>query len=221
VHIVAGRIFAFAESENGAYIMVVVPRNFYASFAILCVYCVAIWIARPSKEARSCWPLHSIVDFISTCYQSDILNCPEFWVQSENDTEQHLKAQVTLANRRYQYGIYIGQDGENCIGIGVAKTPEAWVNSQGDKVKTLDCSVRLARDIFHYGMYGQDLDFGDMTNVDGGPMASNEISRVTPLKRKSWTGRAFRAIKPARRVPRRDTESGNKHGFFPKPRKDE
>jgi hypothetical protein len=110
--------------------------------------------------------------------------------------------------------IYIGQDGEKDIGIGVAKTPEAWVNSQDDKVKTLDCSVRLARDIFHYGMYGQDLDFGDMTNVDGGPMASNEISRVTPLKQKAWTGRAFRAIKPARRVPKRDTESGNKHGFF-------
>jgi Protein of unknown function (DUF3433) len=206
-HIVAGRIFAFTQIENASYIMVIVPPNFYASFAILCAYCVAILIARPSKEARSTRPIYTIADSVATFYESDVLKCPEFWVQSRDDTEQHLRSQVTLANREYTYGIYEGQSGQERLGIGLAKTPQAWVQSQSDYVESVEKSIKYAKHVIYEGLYVQDLsDFIDAYGIHG-PVASNTVSRVSP-EHESGKDQVSRTL---RRRRRRDTESGDKH----------
>ncbi|KAI7763997.1 hypothetical protein LZL87_006379 [Fusarium oxysporum] len=125
VYIVVARIFDFSEAENGNYNVHIHAKSFYASFGIM----------------RTCRPVYGLVDFASLVNRSDILLCPEFWLQDSAYTEEHMNAQVTLANRLYQYGIYHGRDGRRHIGIGVEYAPPA--RESGDLVRYIYSDASL------------------------------------------------------------------------------
>ncbi|EEU35410.1 uncharacterized protein NECHADRAFT_86165 [Fusarium vanettenii 77-13-4] len=154
VYLVVARIFDFSEAKNGNYNVHIHARSFYASFGIMIIYCLSNWILRPRGPVRTCRPVYGLVDFASLVYRSDVLLCPEFWLQDSADTEEHMKAQVTLANRLYQYGIYHGIDGHGHVGIGVEYAPPTRLLDD-DNIVCLERSVNLARAAIASGIYSE------------------------------------------------------------------
>ncbi|KAI8657100.1 hypothetical protein NCS56_01315800 [Fusarium sp. Ph1] len=154
VYLVVARIFDFSESENGNYNVHIRTNSIYASFGIMIIYCLSNWVLRPRGPVRTCRPVYGLVDFASLVYRSDILLCPEFWLQDSADTEEHMKAQVTLANRLYQYGIYHGIDGQEHVGIGVEYAPPTWLLDD-DNSLCLERCVNLARAAIASGIYSE------------------------------------------------------------------
>ncbi|KAI3579236.1 hypothetical protein IWW34DRAFT_805850 [Fusarium oxysporum f. sp. albedinis] len=152
VYLVVARIFDFSEAENGNYSVHIHAKSFYASSGIMGIYCLSNWVLTPHGSIRTCRPVYGLVDFASLVYQSDILLCPEFWLQDSADTEEHMNAQVTLANRLYQYGIYHGIDGRRHVGIGVEYAPPAWLLDD-ENILCLGRSVNLARAAISSGIY--------------------------------------------------------------------
>jgi hypothetical protein len=189
VYLVVARIFDFSEAENGNYNVHIHANSFYASFGIMVVYCLSNWVLRPRGPVRTCRPVYGLVDFASLVYRSDILLCPEFWLQDSADTEEHMKAQVTLANRLYQYGIYHGIDGQEHVGIGVESAPPTRLLDD-DNILCLERSVNLARAAIASGIYS------DASLASAGSFIANEPQRRSSLRRVrtnqywSWRRRA-------------------------------
>ncbi|KAI8713656.1 hypothetical protein NCS52_01310500 [Fusarium sp. LHS14.1] len=65
-----------------------------------------------------------------------------------------MKAQVTLANRLYQYGIYHGIDGHEHVDIGVEYGPPTRLLDD-DNVLCPERSVNLARAAIASGIYSE------------------------------------------------------------------
>jgi len=155
--VVVGRIFTLQVTEDEDYLMVLSPRNFYAAYGILTLYLPLIWVARPRGVTRTCRPLYTLHDLLMMCHQSYILRCPEFWAQEERDTFEHLRAQVTLADRRYRFGVYTGFDGKEHLGISITDTPQTWFQrpnaSDEEVVDSLEDALALARYPLSFGLY--------------------------------------------------------------------
>ncbi|OAL37612.1 hypothetical protein AYO20_03119 [Fonsecaea nubica] len=151
-HVIIGRIFVYGEVGNDALMVNVKLSNFYGAFAVLVLYCIAIWVARPYGRIRTCWPIFTFIDFVSLCYQSPILRCPEFWVQQSDDQEEHLKAQVTLAKRRYFFAGYLGHDDELHLGITTGYLP-SWRERPDDDIDCLQATATVARKALNAGFY--------------------------------------------------------------------
>ncbi|EJT77161.1 hypothetical protein GGTG_07073 [Gaeumannomyces tritici R3-111a-1] len=89
-------------SADGHYRMEVWPRMFYAVYAILVAYCLGIWLLRPRVcVAHPGRPVFTLLDLALLARHSHILQCPEFSVPA-GQGEQHLRAQVLLADRVYR-----------------------------------------------------------------------------------------------------------------------
>ncbi|KAK4458637.1 hypothetical protein QBC42DRAFT_313950 [Cladorrhinum samala] len=175
VYIIVGSLFSFelssvtAGEESGRgqrynYTATIHRRQFIACYVILIVYCISIWLLRPRGVARTCRRLLTLLDFVSLIHKSHILQCPEFWVQNHwSDTEEHLKSQVTLANRIYRFGVYVGTDDHQYVGISVQKVPETWVESPDydSTRKSLLFSAELAKDVLRGGLYGESASSGE------------------------------------------------------------
>ncbi|KAF5262862.1 hypothetical protein FOXYS1_6400 [Fusarium oxysporum] len=170
VYLVITRIFDFSEAENGNYGVHIHAKSFYASSGITGIYCLSNWVLTPHGSIRTCRPVYGLVDFASLVYQSDTLLCPEFWLQDSADTEEHMNAQVTLANRLYQYGIYHGIDGRRHVGIGVEYAPPAWLLDD-ENILCLGRSVNLARAAISSGIYS------DASLVSAEKFITNEPQR--------------------------------------------
>lgn len=48
------RVFVFGDVQDSTFIVNVIPTNFYVAYAILAIYCIAVWIARPYRSIRNC-----------------------------------------------------------------------------------------------------------------------------------------------------------------------
>jgi len=121
--IVAGRIFNILREPNGQIRMIIVPANFHAAFAILCIYIISLPFVRPPANYRTPrldWM--SILDTASFVYDSPVLDSEEFNVQDSTDEEKHLRAKVLLAKQKYCFGMYLGRDGRRHMGIGSVMT---------------------------------------------------------------------------------------------------
>ncbi|KAM5345765.1 hypothetical protein ACJ41O_011626 [Fusarium nematophilum] len=191
VYLVVARIFDFNQVGDNEYTVHAHPNSFYASFAIMVVYCLSNWILRPHGLVRTCRPVHSLVDFASLVYRSDILLCPEFWLQDPSDTKEHMKAQVTMANRLYRFGVYKGMDRQEHIGIGVYDAPPARPSDKDD-ILCLGRSVGLARAAFTSGVYN-DASLGIAENfMQNIPPKRPSLDRVCTNPHRSWRRRAKR-----------------------------
>lgn len=118
--IVAARIFVRLKVGND-YVMAIQPIPFYVSFALLCFYCGALWYAIPPLEYRAPRTIYNLVDTISLCYQSSILDCKEFSVDVKGKTDTDPINAVKAADRRFQFGLYLGLDDRRHIGFDVAQ----------------------------------------------------------------------------------------------------
>ncbi|KAI8189645.1 hypothetical protein K4K52_008995 [Colletotrichum sp. SAR 10_76] len=190
VYIVAGRIFAFVETPSPAggvyYVVTIQERNFFAAFGIMIVYIISLWILRPHGVVRTSRRLFTLMDLASLVHQSHILQCPEFWLQSSSDTEDHLRAQVTLANRVYTYGIYKGYDQNEHVGIAPHSIPRAWDRSAGASLPNFYYSVELARDMLRYGLDGDDALKYAQDLLEIGPRTEDGCVRVRSNQYRSW-----------------------------------
>lgn len=167
VYIIVGSLFSFeltsvpgpedGKGQRYSYTATIHQRQFIACYVILIVYCLSVWLLRPRGVARTCRRLLTLLDFVSLIHKSHILQCPEFWVQNHSsDTEEHLKSQVTLANRIYRFGAYVGTDDHQYVGISVQKVPKTWVESPDhySTRKSLLYSAELAKNVLRGGLYG-------------------------------------------------------------------
>lgn len=189
VFLVVARIFDFSNVEDGNYNVHIHANSFYASFAILVIYCLSNWVLRPRGPVRTCRPVYGFVDFASLIYRSNILLCPEFWLQDSADTEEHMKAQVTLGNRLYQYGIYHGLDGREHVGIGVEYAPPIRL-LDNDNILYLERSVDLARAALASGIYSDDSLVSAESFIISEPQQRSTLRRVRTNQYWSWRRKA-------------------------------
>lgn len=107
--IIATKIF-FRRYEDRGYSLVIYPRNLYISLIVLCIYCASMWFAGPPEEYRATRRLSNLVDTISFCYDSSVVQCPLFYVPAdkEGDPAEFLYPRVRKACYKYQYGMYLG-----------------------------------------------------------------------------------------------------------------
>lgn len=116
--IVAGGMFTV---DPGSETFRAAPSSAYLVLGILCCYTIAIPFARPSAKYAAGRGLWNIIDTLSFCYDSPIREYPEFSAQGKLDEEIHLKSQVIIARRQYQFGYYLGLSGRRRLGFGEAK----------------------------------------------------------------------------------------------------
>ncbi|KAJ0339324.1 hypothetical protein COL154_013527 [Colletotrichum chrysophilum] len=195
VYVVVGRIFAFVEMPSpggGVYFVVTIQkRNFFAAFAIMIVYIVSLWILRPRGAVRTCRCLNTLMDLALLVQQSPVLQCPEFWLQDPSDMEDHLRAQVTLADRVYRYGVYKGYNEDQYVGIAPHSIPSAWKQAAanagaGVTFPGLYYSIELARDMLRYGVYDDATLTYAWDILDNGPRTQPGCVRVRSNEYRSW-----------------------------------
>lgn len=121
--IIAGGIFKFTSSKDSqTSTHVFLSRsNFYGSFAIFCTYLISLIFARPPMRFLAPRAIVALPDLISYCYDTELIRSPDFSVQDPTDQEEHLKAKIHLAKRRYEFGLYLGGDGRRHIGFEIAE----------------------------------------------------------------------------------------------------
>ena len=176
-HIVAARVFTLSMTEQNDYVMLVAKRNFIAAYAILTLYLVIIWFARPYGVVRTCRPLYTLVDFGMMCHRSYILKCPEFCAQDKDNTEEHLRSQVILANRKYQFGIYHGMDGQDHLGISLVNGPESWEDGPEEYVDSLLDSISSMRYCLSFGLYDRNTRDLVMGIIQEKPQTKTRVNR--------------------------------------------
>ncbi|KAI8302846.1 hypothetical protein K4K61_007602 [Colletotrichum sp. SAR11_59] len=168
------------------YVVTIQERNFFAAFGIMIFYIISLWILRPHGVVRTCRRHFTLMDLASLVHQSHILQCPEFWLQSPSDTEDHLRAQVTLANRVYTYGIYKRYHQNEHVGIAPHSIPHAWDVSEGATLPNLHYSIELARDMLRYGLDGNDALKYAQDLLETGPRTEDGCVRVRSNEYRSW-----------------------------------
>lgn len=93
------------------------PKIVYMVPGFLCLYLLALPFARPDAGYAAGRGLWNIIDMVSLCYDSPLLQCREFSAQRVTDEETHLKCRVILQKRRYQFGYYKGISGHHRLGF--------------------------------------------------------------------------------------------------------
>ncbi|KAH9242423.1 hypothetical protein K456DRAFT_1716148 [Colletotrichum gloeosporioides 23] len=195
VSIVVSRIFVFVETPSPTggvyYVLTIQEPNFFAAFGIMIFYIISLWVLRPCGVVRTCRVPFTLMDLELLVHQSHVLQCPEFWLQSPSDTEDHLRAQVTLANRIYSYGVYKGHDENEYVGIAPHSIPCAWQHAAanvgaGAVLPSLYYSIELARDVLRYGIYDKNMLKYAREHLKSGPQAAAECIRVRSNKYRSW-----------------------------------
>jgi hypothetical protein len=102
--------------------ILITPSEFWAGFAFLVSYTVAILFARPTLYRRLPRRIRSPIDMYTYCYASRILDdlCDEkpiFEVCDPTDEKIHLVSRLHLDKAKYLFGIYLGKDGRRHIGF--------------------------------------------------------------------------------------------------------
>ncbi|KAF5229852.1 hypothetical protein FAUST_10151 [Fusarium austroamericanum] len=199
VFIVSGSLFVFSDRDNSGYAVRVQPRNFYAAFSIMIVYCISIWILRPRGAIKTCRPIHTLMDLAMLTHPSHILKCPEFWVQNCSDIEDHLKSQVLLADGLYRFGVYNGMDTHDYVGISICEVPAAWTLSTID-IASLHYSTQSAKDALKFGVYdSSSLSFTQEFLV-GGPRTWLKHKGVFSNEHRSWSKRARKLVGRTKKI---------------------
>src|SRR5262249_14623847 len=81
---------------------------------------------------------------VSLCYQSNILQVPEFSASGKAEKYDELKIKVKDADRRFQFCMYRGMDGRMHIGFYVTER------------RFSDGSILYPVDLFRFGMNSED-----------------------------------------------------------------
>ncbi|KAF2147404.1 uncharacterized protein K452DRAFT_354802 [Aplosporella prunicola CBS 121167] len=123
IQILPGKVF-FNVSWRGhrdkvEYIASIVPSYLYGCLAITIVYIILLGFLRPTPQYRTPRACYNIVDLVSYCYNSKMLDDPEFDTQDPTDEEIHFKSKIHLAKRKYQIGMYLGKDGHRHLGFDI------------------------------------------------------------------------------------------------------
>ncbi|KAK0709973.1 hypothetical protein B0T26DRAFT_429748 [Lasiosphaeria miniovina] len=220
VYLVAGRLFYYTEVEEFAFTVHVNPSNLYAAVAIMIFYCIAIWVLRPTGPVRTCRPVYTLMDLTSLVHASDIVrHPPEFWLQAASDTEAHMVAQATLANRVYRFGIYEGTDTREHVGIAVAETPDSWrisraaetrVDADDTVIPKLNRSIGLMKEALYFGVIPSPFSPSDNAENEQPQHQLGTgtcVERVRSVRYRSWRRRVRRSSSH-RAADNDDAESG-------------
>ncbi|KAF5022882.1 hypothetical protein F66182_5074 [Fusarium sp. NRRL 66182] len=184
-YVFVAQIFYFDETGDSRSSVEVHDTNLYMSFAILIIYCLSNWLLRPRGPVRTCRPPWTLADFASLVYRSHIMSCPEFWLQNACGREEHLHAQVVLADRIYRFGIYKGTDELEHVGISFTGVPQAWVSGHHD-VACLASSAGMARMALQFGLYDRQSQEIAHDFVENGPPTWPSLLRVRTNQYRSW-----------------------------------
>jgi len=111
-----GSTFVYTPAASGVQITLV-PAGLYASMAILSIYTLSLIFVRPPERYRLPHAIRNLADLLSYCYDSKVIDDPEFSVQESTDEHVHLDSKVHLRKGRYQFGMYRGKDGRRHIGF--------------------------------------------------------------------------------------------------------
>lgn len=117
--IVVGRILRQMprKSADEGLKFMVDPVYFYLDFSMVCIYCVSLPFTRPPPALCAPHYLTTALDLYPYIYHSHLAQSPEFVTRHPLDEEEHLKAQVLLARRRYHFGLYRCEGDRRHIGI--------------------------------------------------------------------------------------------------------
>jgi hypothetical protein len=118
-----GSTFIYTPATSGTQITLV-PAGLYASMAILSIYSLSLIFVRPPERYRLPHAIRNLADLLSYCYDSKVIDDPEFSVQESTDEHVHLDSKVHLRKGRYQFGMYRGKDGRRHIGFDRADRRE-------------------------------------------------------------------------------------------------
>ena len=116
--------------------LIVDPYNFWTSYVIMWLYCLIMPFVRIPASYRAPHRLETAIDLLPYCYHSHIAQLPEFVSQDINDREAHINAQVILARRRYEFGLYRCEGGRRHMGIAVSelRTSRGSIRQPVDKI---------------------------------------------------------------------------------------
>jgi hypothetical protein len=118
-----GSTFIYTPTTSGTQITLM-PAGLYASMAILLIYALSLIFVRPPERYRLPHAIRNLADLLSYCYDSKVVDDPEFSVQESTDEHIHLDSKVHLRKGRYQFGMYRGKDGRRHIGFDRADRSE-------------------------------------------------------------------------------------------------
>lgn len=165
LYLLLAQLFYFDDLPGQDYAVRVNLRVFYASYAILVVYCASIWILRPTGTVRTCRPLYTLLDTALNVHQSPIMLCPEFCCPPFTGLdERQFQAQILLADRVHSYGVYAGMDGGDYIGVTADAVPESWYRHAASAADELDLRSRLelaavlSRMLLTHGCFDKDME---------------------------------------------------------------
>ncbi|CZR65376.1 uncharacterized protein PAC_15276 [Phialocephala subalpina] len=123
--IIATGVFISTPTPNG-YTISIEPINFWTCFVLLNLYLIFLLIVRPPPNYRLPRSIRSIADVLTYCYASKLLDDvgpdgkPVFSAQDIDDERIHMKSRIRLTKKRYQFGLYLGNDGKRHLGFDVA-----------------------------------------------------------------------------------------------------
>lgn len=115
--VIAGKLFTVNRTSRT---FQAAPLSAFSVLGILGLYIIALPLARVDPRYSASRGLLTIFDTVSLCYDSPMLEYPEFSAQRRDDEEVHLKSQVIIARRRYQFGYYLGLSGRRRLGFAEA-----------------------------------------------------------------------------------------------------
>ncbi|KAF8860283.1 hypothetical protein BDZ45DRAFT_316576 [Acephala macrosclerotiorum] len=123
--IIATGVFISTPTPNG-YTIAIEPINFWTCFVLLNTYLIFLFIVRPPPNYRLPRSIRSIADVLTYCYASKLLDDkgpdgkPVFSAQDFDDERVHMKSRIRLTKKKYQFGLYLGNDGKRHLGFDVA-----------------------------------------------------------------------------------------------------
>ena len=138
--IVAAGIFVSTPTQTG-YVITIQQFNFWFCYAVLVLYLITIPFARPTPAYRLPRSIRSLADVLIYCYASRILDDsvlgePVFSAQDKADRRIHLESKIHLAKRKYQFGVYMDEDGQEHFGFDVAE--REGLSGQESQVRSVD-----------------------------------------------------------------------------------
>jgi hypothetical protein len=138
--ILAGGVVQLTLVSDTTYSYVVLEAPFLVLFVVLILYLGLLVIARPTPAYRLPRTVRSFSDVLSYCHSSRILDDlaadgkPIFSAQEPDESRVHLESRIHLAKKSYQFGMYLGNDGERHMGFDVDDRIND--NGQHERVET-------------------------------------------------------------------------------------
>jgi len=121
----AGDIFTILPLEpvDGyeSFYILVNGKAFWASLAVLVLYCISLVVVRPTSRWRFPRAVGSLADMLTYCYASNLIHHPMFEVQAMDDKQIHLQSKIHLGKHEYGFGFYHGRDGRRHIGFDIVE----------------------------------------------------------------------------------------------------